>query len=256
MTDRERIIEVWRAKLAFWRERLESRRPWVARAYVRVLSFLLSRYAPQRETPADDATDVGDDLPAEEPDVDRSRMAFYQAPAVGEGKPARTGDAIRGVLDTVRQNQPPREPVGPLALGLPSEDWIALASLHDKKQVERLRRMLEEAGIATRVERARRMQIVLVRAADKDRAKPIVVKHAVDCSYVPRRKTQHAIVWAQVGAWCGLFLGCVMFGAWLAVAGVGVRDPRMFPIIVLFGGALGLLCGASLGFLAGKIIDG
>lgn len=255
MTHRDRVIGVWRAKLAFWRERLDSRRPWVAKAYVRVLSFLLSRYASGEELSSDSAVSADANAPGEEPDGGHSRMTYYQAPTVGAGKPARSGDAIRGVLDTVRQSQPPREPAGPLAGGLPSEAWIGLASLRDKKQVERLRRLLAEAGMATRVERRGRLRSVLVQAADKDRAKPIVVRHAVDCSYVPRRKTQYAIVCAQIGAWCGLVFGCVLFGVWFAIADAAVPNPRTFPMIVLFGGGLGLLCGAALGFLFGRFLD-
>lgn len=255
MTSRERVIEVWRARLAYWRGRLDSRRPWVAKAYVRVLSFLLARYAPEEETSSDNAVSADANALGEEPDG-RSRMTFYQAPAVGAGKPARTGDAIRGVLDTVRGHQPQREPVGPFAGGLPSEAWIALASLRDKKQVERLRRQLAEAGLAVRVERRGRLRSVLVQAADKDRAKPIVVRHAVDCSYVPRRRTQHAIVCAQIGSWCGLFLGWVFFGVWFAITDGTVPGPHSVPIIVVVGGMLGLSCGAALGFLFGKILDG
>lgn len=256
MTHRERVIGVWRARLVYWRERLDSRRPWVAKAYVRVLSFLLSRYASGEELSSDSAVSADKNAPGEEPDGGHSRMTYYQAPTVGAGKPARSGDAIRGVLDTVRQSQPPREPAGPLAGGLPSEAWIGLASLRDKKQVERLRRLLAEAGMATRVERRGRLRSVLVQAVDKDRAKPIVVRHAVDCSYVPRRKTQYAIVSAQIGAWCGLFLGWVLFGAWLLNTDVAVPGPHGVPMIILVGGMMGLLCGAALGFLFGKILDG
>lgn len=42
------LVEQWRARLAIWQQRLNEgrQRPWLARAYVRVLSYLLAQYSP------------------------------------------------------------------------------------------------------------------------------------------------------------------------------------------------------------------
>ncbi|HUY92304.1 MAG TPA: hypothetical protein VMV10_26420 [Pirellulales bacterium] len=262
MADRERVVAMWRARLAFWRERLEARRPWVARAYVRVLSFLLARYAPEQKTTAGDAT-AGDSAAggeasslAEEPDDERSRMAFYEAPAVGAGKPARSVGAIRSMLETVRENQPQRERAGPLAAGLPGDEWIAVAAFYDPAEVERLRRMLGHAGIEVRVERFRRMQKALVRMADKDRAQPIVLEHAADCRDSSRRRKQYAEAWIKPGAACGAVLDAILFAVLPWAAGFALPDARYYLFFSLFGAVVGVWAGAVVGFLAGTIADG
>jgi hypothetical protein len=183
-------------------------------------------------------------------------MAFYQAPAVSGGKPARTGDAIRGVLEGVSKLQPQRELTGPLVQGLGGDDWIAVAAFYDEKETERLRSMLEAAQIAVRVERDRRMRKALVRAADKELAKAIVLEHAADCRDSSGRRKQYAESWMRAGGACGAVLGGLFFAVGSWIAGMAPGDPRAYLFLGLFGGMLGLYAGMAVGFFAGTIADG
>lgn len=256
MADRERVVRSWRSRLAYWRVRLGGRQPWRARAYVRVLSYLLARYAPEwKVTGGKSSVSDGDSL-AEDGATDRSRMAFYQASALNEGKPPRTGDAIRGVLETVRKQQPQRNLAGPLVQGLPGDEWIAVAAFYDRAELERLRWMLESADIAVRVERARRMRKALVRVADKERAKPIVLEHASDCRDSSLRRKQHAVAWSQIGGACGFLLGGIAVVAGVHAAAIAPGDRAYDLFAGLIGGMLGSFAGLAVGFIAGTIADG
>lgn len=256
MADREGVVRSWRSRLAYWRERLGGRQPWRARAYVRVLSYLLARYAPEWKLTGGKSSLSDADSLAEDGATDRSRMTFYQAPALGEGKPPRTGDAIRSVLETVRKLQPQRNLAGPLVQGLPPEEWIAVAAFYDRAELERLRWMLESGGIAVRFERARRMRKALVRVADKERAKPIVLKHASDCRESSRGRKQYAAAWAQLGAACGFILGGIAVVAAVHAAAIAPGDRTYDLFAGLIGGMLGSFAGLAVGFIAGTIADG
>lgn len=108
------------------------------------------------------------------------RMRFYQATSAAEGRPARSGAALRDIMERVRRNQPHDYVAGPLVAGLPGEDWLALAAFYNPAEAERLQSMLDAAGVAVRAERDRRLRRVLVRVADRDRALPIVLARAAD----------------------------------------------------------------------------
>jgi hypothetical protein len=105
---------------------------------------------------------------------------FFQASPAIEGKPARSGAAMREVLERVRRNQPRGDLAGPLTGGLRGDDWLALAAFYNPAEAQRLRSMLDAGGIAVRIERQRRLRMVLVKFADRERANPIVLEHAID----------------------------------------------------------------------------
>lgn len=259
MADRERVVASWQAKLAFWRRRLEADRPlrpWLARMYVRVLSFLLARYASDEDRDSAPAADDGGNLLGKEPAESGSRMPFYQAAATGGGRPARSGAEIRGVLETVREHQPRRERGGPLVAGLAPDDWIALTAFYDPAEIERLKHMLAEAGIAVRVERSRRMWQALVRVADMERARPIMLEHGGGARDSSAGRKQYARAWPKVGAMCGFAFGANFFMLAFRFAGMAPAGAAEYFWLGLFGGMLGLLCGWAIGFLAGTIADG
>jgi hypothetical protein len=258
MADRERVVASWQAKLAFWRRRLEADRPlrpWLARMYVRVLSFLLSRYASDGDRDSSPAADGGN-LLDEEPAESGSRMTFYQAPATGGGRPARSGAEIRGVLETVREHQPPRDRGGPLVEGLAPDDWIALTAFYDPAEIERLKRMLAEAGISVRVERSRRMRQALVHVADMERARPIMLEHAGEARDSSRWRRPPDRDWPMIGAVCGFGFGAGFLVLAFRYAGMAPAGAAGNLWLGLFGGMLGLLSGLAIGFFAGTIADG
>ena len=279
MAGRERIVAAWQARLAYWQARIQTDRPlrpWLARAYVRVLSFMLARYGSQQEDASREPESSERDLAADRSDSRDSRMPFYQASAAGWGKPARSGSEIRGVLELVRQNQPARERVGPLAHGLAQDEWIALAAFYDPAETERLEEMLKHVQIEVRTQRMRRLTQTLVRVADRDRAKPIVAEHARGaCDTVLWRqqragpwaqrfarwnpiawREQSAIAWMRAGGVCGAALGANLFAISVRVAAGAPLDLPAFLFAALFGAMLGYLAGSALGFLSGKIAGG
>jgi hypothetical protein len=223
--------------------------------YVRVLSFLLARYASDGDRDSAPAAGGGS-LLGEEPAESGSRMPFYQAPATGGGRPPRSGAEIRGVLETVREQQPPRERGGPLVEGLAPDDWIALTAFYDPAEIARLRQMLAESGIPVRVERSRRMLQASVRVADIQRARPIVLEHGREARDSSRRRKPHARAWAQIGALCGFAFGANFMVLALWAAGMAPAGAAECLWLGLFGGMLGLLSGQAIGFLAGTIADG
>ena len=279
MAVRKRIVAAWQARLSYWQARLQTDRPlrpWVARAYVRVLSFMLARYGPPQEGATPEPENGEQNLPADRLDSEVSRMPFYQAPAAGWGKPARGGREIRGVLELVRQNQPARKRVGPLAHGLAQDEWIALAAFYDPAEIERLEDMLNHAQIEVRTQRMRRLTQALVRVADRERAKPIVAEHARDaCDTILWRQQRagawahrfarwnamacperFAIAWMQAGGVSGAALGANLFVISVRVAAGAPLDPLALLFAGLFGAMLGYLSGAALGYLGGKIAGG
>lgn len=276
MTGRKRIVAAWQASLDYWRARLQADRPlrpWLAQAYVRVLSFMLARYGSQQGGDSESGEHLA---PADRLDSDTSRMPFYQTPIAGWGKPARSGREIRGVLELVRQNQPVREQAGPLVCGLAPDEWIALAAFYDPAEIERLEDMLKHAQIEVRTQPMRRMTQALVRVADRDRAKPIVAEHARDaCDTILWRQQRagawahrfalwdaiacperRATAWMKVGGVSGAALGANLFVISVRVAAAAPLDLRAFLFAALFGAMLGYLAGAALGYLGGKIAGG
>lgn len=125
---------------------------------------------------------------------------FHQASPATGGKPARSGADMREVLERVRRNQPRSDLAGPLAGGLRGDDWIALAAFYDPAESQRLQSMLEAGGIAVRTERQRRMRKVLVKFGDRERAKPIVLEHAIDAHDSSSWRTDRAIPWRNVAS--------------------------------------------------------
>jgi hypothetical protein len=279
MTGRKRIMAAWQARLVYWQARLQADRPlrpWLAQAYVRVLSFMLARYGSRQEGASREPESGEHDAQADRLDSDVSRMAFYQASAAGWGKPARGGREIRGVLELVRQNQPVREQAGPLAHGLAQDEWIALAAFYDPAEIERLEEMLKYAQIEVRTQSMRRMTQALVRVADRERAEPIVAEHARGaCDTVLWRQQREgawahrfarwdaiacperrAIDWMRVGGVSGAALGATLFVISVRVAAGAPLALQAYLFAALFAAMLGYLAGAALGYLGGKIAGG
>jgi hypothetical protein len=176
----QQLVTQWRARLADWQQRLDEGRPrpWIARAYVRVLSYLLAQYASQAvtESPVGAASE-------------RSTMKSQAAVPDLSGKAPRTQTQIRSVLEAVQANVPQAEP-GPLIDGLSPDDPIVVAAFYSVPEVERLVWMLADEGIEWQAERFRRKVQISVRRADLERTKPIVELHALGAHDSSRWRSQ------------------------------------------------------------------
>ena len=222
--------------------------------------------------------------------TNRERTKLYQSASGGEGKPARSGAAMRDALERIRRHQPRGDLAGPLAGGLPGDDWLALAAFYDPAEAERLQAMLGAAGVAVRIERERRLRKVLVRVVDRDRARPIVFAHAAgsrDSSSwrkdrslsrkkvaikqapvarpacrAPRRpsdplvwRLQRSAAWNSIGCICGAAFGpnLAALALWAAY---GPTSAFAFLFVGLLGITLGAWAGKAFSFLASAIENG
>ncbi|HWB09833.1 MAG TPA: hypothetical protein VG826_11425 [Pirellulales bacterium] len=205
------LVEQWRVRLVAWQDRLDEGRPrpWLARAYLRVLSYLLAQYAPaaDAEAPADKTKPASqaDAHPAFKP----SAMIFGVAAADLSGKAPRTQREIRSVLHAVHTSVP-RAEEGPLVAGLRPDDPIVVTAFYSLVEVERLARMLEAEGIGWEMQRLRRKVQVVVRMADLDRAKTIVSQHALDAHDSPRWRYETVPRYGARGGRVGLLSGLVL----------------------------------------------
>lgn len=259
----QQLIEQWREKLAVWQQRLDEGRPrpWMARAYVRVLRFLLAQYA----TAASSAPPLtmSDSASTEQRESAHSTSKAVHL-AVADplsGKPPRTGEDIRSVLQAVRA-QVPRAAPGPLVDGLSPDDPILLAEFYSLPEVERLVGMLGAESIEWRTQRFRRKVQVFARQADLERAKPIVARHAVDAYDSPkwriefvRRYAQRVAAWIVLPAFFFLFLVLPLFAGYVS-AGGGLSDhswPALLFAIALVGALASVPCGWLLGYSSGFI---
>ena len=98
---RETLVDEWRVRLDEWRERLEhgSRRPWLARLYIRLYTYLVQRYGRD--------TDEGSPVPTVPADEESSMPVFVATPIEG-GRPPCSAERIRTVLHAVHENNPDR----------------------------------------------------------------------------------------------------------------------------------------------------
>jgi hypothetical protein len=175
----QQLVEQWRARLAFWQQRLDEgrSRPWLARAYVRVLSFLLAQYASHSDASLG-RTESGA-LAEAMPKLDQPTRKLVSATPDFSGKPPRSREDIRLVLEAVKA-QVPHVEQGPLADGLKPDDPIVVAAFYSPIEVERLLKMFGPEHIGWQIQRFRRQVQIAVRMADLEQARPIVARHAVD----------------------------------------------------------------------------
>lgn len=244
----QQLAQHWRIRLAEWQQRLEQGRPrpWLARAYVRVLSFLLKQYA--GDSSSEPLAERTDEDPFE---VDRSPMHFFAAGPDDQGKPPRSGESIRSVLEAVKAKVPQVEH-GPLAGGLHADDPIVLASFYRRGLAAGLVQDLQKEGIDAQSAFFRRQSQVIVRAGDLQRAKPIVAMHASFARDSSRWRRQRAGTFVSVGALSGTLLGAIT--AVVLTAAMG--DLPVFLLSAFFFSALFGPLLALVGFFVGTIVDG
>lgn len=252
------------ATLAVWQQRLDEGqpRPWLARAYVRVLRYLLAQYGTVPDSAAPQVESGGSKSANDRETVEPSTNPVHLAVAALSGKPPRTGDEIRSVLQAVR-NHVPRAVPGPLVDGLSPDDQILVAEFYSLSEVERLVGMLEAENIGWQSKRFRRIVQVSVCRADLDRAKPIVARHAINVLDNPKwrlefvhRRAQRVAAAVIISACLSLFISTLIFIGY-ASAGGDLGDDHWAALLFvmayagLFGSVLcGLLLGYGLGFLA------
>jgi hypothetical protein len=197
----QQLVEQWRVRLAAWQQRLDEGRPrpWLARAYVRVLSYLLAQYSGQAEIE-----------PPPEP-VERAPPAERATTLATDlaGKPARTSDEIRSVLESVTRKVPRVAP-GPYLDGLPLDDTIVVAAYYSAQLTADLRALLARAGIESRSKWFRRQTHVIVRAGDLERAKAIAASHAKNSWDSSLLRRHFDRTWMRRGGGIGLCVGMIV----------------------------------------------
>lgn len=249
----QHLVEQWRTRLADWQRRLDEDRPrpWLARAYVRVLSFLLAQYGTAGAGRAETAQ--ADTVKDSEAADGSSRMKFSVRVAELAGKPPKSGTQIRSVLEAVQANVPhPAE--GPRIAGALPGDPIVVAAFYNLREVGRLVRTLEAEGIEWRTQSFRRQLQVVVRMSDLDRAKPIVARHAVDA----HDSKASAASGARIGFRVGLCLTIVLLPllvAFMIASGSSRRAVGAAGLMALFVITMLAACGYHLGQLRGAIIS-
>ncbi len=235
MVGRQTLVDEWRMRLAEWRERLAggSRRPWLAKLYIRLYTYLVQRYGDS------DADSPLPTLPADE----ESSMPFFVADPIEGGRPPRSAERIRPVLDAVHESNPGHDEAGPLADGLAPDSMIAVAAFYDRREVARLQRMLKKEGIESETRPLRKQTQVIIRLADLRRSRPIVDSHAFTSRDSSARRRTRVSRWAVFGGLIGFLAGFVA---------VGWRD-------IGTGAAIGMLTaiiGVALGLVLYTINDG
>lgn len=245
----QQLVEQWRVRLAAWQQRLnEGRpRPWLARAYVRVLKFLLAQYGAGGDWSEPARTNLAEHVADAEAPRDRSAMRFEAVSPQLSGKPPRSAGDIRSVLEVVKTKVPQAEQ-GPLAGGLHSDDPIVVAAYYHPGVAAQLKEQLKAAGIESRSKRFRRQTQVSVRAADLERAKPIAAWHAADGRDSSAWRVQYSQWVAIICGVLGILLGFVV-----AALSFGAND--FVPAGFVFGLVFGVLLSCT-GFVVGVILDG
>lgn len=240
------LVEQWRVRLAEWQQRLvEGRpRPWLANAYVRVLSFLLKQYT---------ADDVAAPSPAAADTLtpDRQAMTLIVAADDVSGKPPRGGGDIRSVLEAVKANSPQAES-GPLAAGLPADDPIVVASFYHPGLAASLEHDLLAAGIDARRQRFRRQTQVVVRAGDLEHARRVVGAQAKFGRDSIRFRRQYASLFSTIGGGLGVVLGLLA----AAFAGYMAGGGSVYVLTALGVASVAVPVLSVIGFVAGTIVDG
>lgn len=239
------LVEQWRVRLAEWQERLAlgRPRPWLANAYVRVLSFLLKQYTSgDHPAPPPAAADA--------PPSDRPAMPLIVAADDVSGKPPRGGGDIRSVLEALKANSPPAEP-GPLAAGLSADDPIVVASFYHPGLAAGLEHDLLAAGIGARRQRFRRQTQVVVRAGDLEHARRVVAAQAKFGRDSIRFRRQYAFIFSKVGGRLGAVFGLIVG----AFAGCVADDVSVFLLTTLGVASVAVPVLWVLGLVAGTIVD-
>jgi hypothetical protein len=173
--DRQELVADWRKRLAAAESMSEApsqRLSWLIRVRLRLYRFLLSLYGDGdwSRTPGTDA--------GQSADSHKRGVVFHSASVLPlDGKPARSGDKIRAVLEAVASHQDHALPVGPLVNGLPADYWSVVAARSDGIDTEKCRRLLISRGLTPRVTPLRRDRVIEVPAGQHSEASAIIAAH-------------------------------------------------------------------------------
>lgn len=133
----QQLVDQWRKRLADWQRQLDDGRPrpWLARAYVHILSYLLAQYGRSSEGDEPFVGYLDDSREAAEPPRARCAMTLSPAALESSGRPPRTQMEIRPVLESVQAAAPWAEP-GPYLGGLRPDNLDVLAE-RDQRPVRK-----------------------------------------------------------------------------------------------------------------------
>jgi len=139
---RERIVTDWTRRLAEAEAGAEAgrnRAAWLSRLRVRLYRFLISLYGDGRWNAA-----VGEKGTA--PSPIKTSAVFESADALPlAGKPAKSGEQIRGVLAAVANAQDERQQIGPWT------EWVVVATKSSGVDLDRCARLFGNFGIVCRM---------------------------------------------------------------------------------------------------------
>lgn len=228
--------------------------PWLARIYVRVLSFMVARYAPDN---ADEEFDEehGDRSakPAAESIAAASTMSFHAAELSGSGKAPRSPADIRSVLEAVQRGQAPRTPDGPLARGLSLDDAILITDFRHRADARQLRKRLAADSVNAEIITSGNRFQVYVPFRDLEKAKPIVASHAAAVRKASRyRRQADAAFWASAGFTFGCAAAIV---AALVIPAFIYSSPPDWGMAALLALSIGGPVGACLGITLGMFLE-
>jgi hypothetical protein len=235
VVNRRSLLREWRARLDEHQRCLAKtgRWQWISRAYVRVLTYLLSQYGNETE------------LDAELP---QSRMPLYIAKGVDAGKPAKSSAAIRAVLEDLHDANTAAAAAGPLVEGRAAVDRVTVASYDNPKVAIAAFRRLRAVAIHCWVDRRWRNTRLIVRVEDLERARHQVVGFA---ERVNQRNNHYGptfgdvtwiVIYGSIGAAASTLL------AWLIV-------PDVFLGIALVLAPIGALAGCAFGWLLATLAN-
>jgi len=189
-TTRDQLIADWRKRLDAASEvpaEPTSRAAWLVRLRLRLYRFLLSLYGEGDWTAPADAVSVRRGSPDPAAALTEGLTPVECAPEPPlTGKPAKTIDSIRAVLNSVAVARENRPNVGPLAAGINRDDWVLVASVSRGFDPELTAAALLSKGIVSRVLSRQHDVTVEVRAYHETGAVELITSQCTRLALRPR----------------------------------------------------------------------
>jgi hypothetical protein len=180
---RERLVADWRNALSEASAAADgagSQAAWIARLRVRLYRFLLSLYGDgQWNGPSPEA------LP------ERHLAGDSDEPLPLEGKPAKSLDAIRTALRSVRGACEATPQRGPLIDGCGNEAWVVVASSSNGIDADKCGEFLKQCGIMPRVVHGEAEATVAVRSLHETIARRVMANNRR--RFKLRRQAPHVV---------------------------------------------------------------
>jgi hypothetical protein len=239
MADRAKLLAEWRSRLHECEREIAEQGPdarwaWLRQMYARVLRYLVGTYGGEADAdnPAEDAAATVD---AASP----PRMPYRENATVGNGKPARSAETIRNVLDTIH-TRVPGVSAGSYRCG--PDDPIIVESYRNRREAKKSLRLLKSKKLTgVRLKRAGRDVQLWANRADYEEARAVLAHARHLRSYeIPTTRFARCIARALK---FGAGMGASLFFLFLIVSiQVKVGDAIAFLVV-------GMATGLTLAYL-------